>query len=220
MHGSPRVKDGQPLQHVESGVHESKVRTDTFPPFTAESDLCNWQLNVKAANFAIVGMFVLLTFGCGRQKSMEDYKQTVRQGMSVIPAVREIRVIFPDCPTDHFITQYAFEKKKPVTWNTEVFFGGRYVLTYQVDVLVDYSNKTISKIIAPEKFFLGELSEIEGGVGSYARSHNFGMEKWKKIVDGKGDFSVIGIPLNTNVPLPGFDEYVRQWRKDRVDVNR
>jgi hypothetical protein len=159
---------------------------------------------------------------------VNDYKDTVRDGIKFVPHVQEIKQMFPNAPTDHFITQYGFDKNVPVTWNTVVYFYGRYELDYQVDVIVDYKNNKISKVDGIPAFLLLEVATVAkptpgGAVGSTYKStdqasHVFGEEQWDKIVAAKGDFSVIGIHLITNSPIPGFDDYVHAGRKDRIQV--
>ena len=152
---------------------------------------------------------------------MANHKQAVLDGLKSVPHVSEIITIFSNAPTDHFITDFSLYKDKPVKWNTEVFFGGRYIFTYQVDVMVNYGNNKILKTVSQPKFFLSELSSVrDGGGGSFDESGDakFGETEWAKIVKAYGDFSAAGIKLNTNAPIAGFDEYVRQWREPRQRI--
>jgi hypothetical protein len=154
---------------------------------------------------------------------MEDYKATVRDGIKTVPHVQEIKQLFPDAPTDHFITHYGFEKDKPKTWNTEAFFGGRYEFTYQVDVMVDYQNNRIGRIRGAPHFFLAEITNVSSNSpdtasGVYGADYKFTEKDWQKVVAAKGDFTVIGIGLNTNSPVPLFEHHVRVVRRDRIQV--
>lgn len=174
----------------------------------------------------------LTTFGlvasiCGCSPSMNDYKDTVRDGIKTVPHVQEIKQIFPNAPTDHFITQYGFNESVPVMWNTVAYVYGRYEFGYQVNVIVDYKNNRISKVDGIPEFYLWEVATLttpdSGGVvgATYNKTNNFpfiGEKQWDKIVADKGDFSAVGIHLITNSPIPGFDNYVHAWRKDRVQV--
>lgn len=160
---------------------------------------------------------IIFLMGCG-SSSMEDYKETVHNGISTVPHVQEIQRLFPKEATDHFITHYGFDKSKPVTWNTEVFFGGRYVLTYQVDVIVDYERKLVSKTVSPPKFAWREATNIsthpigaDFGAGDF-----FGEAEWSKVLAAKGDFTTIGWMVKTNMPVPNFEKYVDAVRRDRV----
>ena len=147
----------------------------------------------------------------------------MRDGIKTVPHVQEIKHVFSNLPTDHFITNYGFDKAKPKTWNTEVFFGGRYEFTYQVDVIVDYKNKRIGQTVGIPHFFLVEIKSVtsnstDTASGIYGSDYKFGEKEWKKIVAAKGDFTVIGIKLNTNSPVPFFEHHVRVVRRDRIQV--
>ena len=166
----------------------------------------------------------LISLLCGCSPSMEDYKNTVRDGIRTVKHVQEIKQIFSNAPMDHFITQYGFDEDVPVAWNTVVYFYGRYEMDYQVDVTVDYKTDRIKKVEGIPIFQLLELGTISapmpgGGVqGTYASGHKFFEKDWAKVVAAKGDFAVIGIHLISNSPVAGFDDYVHGWRKDRVQV--
>lgn len=164
---------------------------------------------------------MVLLAGCS--PSMEDYKAMVRDGIKTVPHVQEIKKMFPGEPTDHFITYYGFDKTKPVTWNTEVFFGGKYVFTYQIDVIVDYHSNRILGITNSPEFFLVRVSRVfddtpENIGADFDADDKFGESDWEKVVAAKGDSSVIGIQVNTNSPVPRFEDYVRAIQRDRVQV--
>ena len=168
----------------------------------------------------ICGIIALSFGGCSPSK--DDYKKTVQNGIKTIPHVDEIRRMFPDKPIDHFITQFGFDKSVPVMWNTEVFFGGRYILTYQVYVSVDYSGKRIVKTTSQSHFVLVEASRVfdaspETLGADFSADYKFEESDWKKVVAAGGDFSVIGIAIKTN-PVARFDEFVHGVRRDRFEV--
>ena len=171
-------------------------------------------------SFAAILAVAVVSPGCLEQLKA-NHKQAVLDGLKSVPHVSEIITIFSNAPTDHFITDFSVYKDKPVKWNTEVFFGGRYILTYQVDVMVDYGRNKIAKAVGQPKFFLAELSSIhDGGTGYFDKGTGaiFDDLEWAKIVKAHGDFSAAGIKLKTNVPIVGFDEYVRQWREPRQRI--
>lgn len=155
--------------------------------------------------------------GC-KQQLMENHLQTVRDGLHAVPHVQEITKVFSNSPMDHFITHFGLDKKEPVTWNTEVFFGGRYVFTYQIDVLVDYKKNKIARIEGPPKFYLNQVTNIHRWSQSMGKGYRFGKAEWEMIVRANGDFSVAGIQLTTNNPVQGFEEFVRGWRAPRQRI--
>ena len=166
---------------------------------------------------------------CGCSYSLDDYKETIRNGMKTVPHVREIMSMFPNAPIDNFITEYGFDKNAPVTWKTVAYIYGRYEFGYQVNVMIDYKENRITETSGVEHFYLWEVATVskptpDGAVsGTYVSDSKnrgvFGERDWNKIVAANGDFSVIGIHLITNSPVPGFNDYVYGWRKDRVQVS-
>src|SRR5437868_9288741 len=102
----------------------------------------------------LCGIVASMCWGCSPSK--RDYEAAVRDGIRKVPHVDEICRMFPNAPIDHFITQYGFDKSAPVMWNTEVFFGGRYMLTYQIYVSMDYSQNRIKETTSNPQFVLVE----------------------------------------------------------------
>jgi hypothetical protein len=175
---------------------------------------------IKFLHLVFCGIVVLQCVGCSPSK--RDYEATVQDGIRKVRHVDEICRIFSNAPTDHFITQFGFDKSVPVKWNTEVFFGGRYTLTYQIFVSVDYSSNRVVGTTSQPEFYLTEASRVfdasPGIVGAeFSADYKFGEPKWEKVVAAGGDFSVIGITLNTN-PLKRFDEYVRSEQEPILHV--
>jgi hypothetical protein len=159
--------------------------------------------------------------GCG--PSTDDYKATVTDGIKAVPHASEMRQIFPTVRIDHFIIEYGVDKRRPVIWDTRLFFGGRYELNYQVYVEVDYSSHRIVKTTGAPKFVLWQVNRVindsAGNIGSdIDKDVKFGEKEWEKVVAAKGDFSVIGIYINTNSPIPRWDEYVHASQNDLVTV--
>ncbi len=162
--------------------------------------------------------------GYGGGFNMENYKKAVKSGFVLIPESLQIEKLFGD--SDHFISYSGPNVGQD--WNTEVFFGGRYTLTMQVDVKTDSSGPGFSKItsvVGKPTFYLNELRSIDispDGSASGAESANgwqFDADKWAKVVEAKGDFSVIDITLKKDAPLKGFKEYVKAVRAPRIQVH-
>jgi hypothetical protein len=175
----------------------------------------------QQAAVALCGGMIMC--GCDiSHMSRPGYKETVRDGIHTIPHVQEIVKMFPGATIDNFITNYNLTQQTPHTWNTEVFFGGRYILTYQVDVIIDYRKHRIEKIVSPVKFNLRSLASVDRGDGEFTRcewDRHFGEPEWNKVVAANGDFSVIGIHLDLkSPPIPGWDDYVRGWSEPRIHV--
>jgi hypothetical protein len=155
---------------------------------------------------------------CGDE--LTSYKQTVRSGLAVLPWPKEMEALFGE--GDHFVTHYGFSSGEK-EWDTEIFFGGRYELNMQVAVEIDYKNHAIVRYTSPPRFSLAEIDSIgheKNGAESanYSGQWFFDEAKWKKLVEAKGDWSAIGLPVKKNSPVPGFDAFVRASRASRVQV--
>jgi hypothetical protein len=158
--------------------------------------------------------------GCGRRNTVADYTQTVRSAATNVPVALEMERQFGDA--DHFITEYGFDDD-PKQWNTEVFFGGRYILTMQVMVKVDYSMNSVTQLGEPT-FYLFECETISVEPNGRLRVHHdpdgqvaFGNDEWSTLRDSGGDFARIGVAIHPE-PVKNFDIYVAGQRAPRVRV--
>ena len=157
-----------------------------------------------------------------RSQNWNDYKATVRSARTVLPIAVQMEELFP--VADHFITHFGFDSG-PKMWNTEVFFGGRYKLTIQVDVEIDYKANKVTKVVGEPTFYLNEIEKIQilpdGRALTWYNSRNyksFGSKEWEKIFQEKGDLSALGLTANPEA-VQHFDEYVSQVRRDRIRVS-
>ena len=160
----------------------------------------------------------MLITGCTANPSQSDYLKTTEQGIKTVPHVEEIRQIFPNAPKIHYIEQLGLQigetTRQLAHWNTVVWFGGRYELTYQILVVPDYGKHSIKESQTPV-FLLGEITEMtDGGRGVIfgPGGGRFFEKDWNKVVAAKGDFSVIGIHLKTNAPIAGIENYIAASR--------
>ncbi|MFN0198994.1 MAG: hypothetical protein ACKVT0_19780 [Planctomycetaceae bacterium] len=173
---------------------------------------------MKQNTFLLVSIFLFL--GCGHHMSPSDYEAIVKSACIGVPIAGQIEEIFGDA--DHFISRLGMGDE---IWNTEVFFGGRYSLTMQVEVNVNYSKKTVKQVGQP-KFYVAECTEImitpSGMTGAKLKPVIEGppldAKQWIKIYEKRGDFSVLGVTLNEE-PLPNFEKYVKNIRKDRIPIS-
>ena len=154
------------------------------------------------------------------QQQLDAYTKTIRSGIDKMAWPTELERFFGN--GDHFITHYNMSPG-PKQWNSEVFFGGRYVLTLQVDVEIDYSKSEVRKIIGAPKFYLWEIESVSIGPTRltstrFSSDWNFGKEEWQTFVRTKGDWSSIAITVKTNNAVPNFDNYVKQLRAPRIQV--
>jgi hypothetical protein len=175
------------------------------------------RLRLALALIALAGL--VASCGPSANTQLSDYKATVLSGIKVLPWAKEMETLFGE--GDHFITHYNFSPG-PKTWNTEIFFGGRYELTLQVDVEIDYKQRLVVRTVTSPRFYLREIDSIQiapsGHVaGSYSNDWTFDEVRWKKLVASGGDWSQIGISIKSNA-VPGFDQHVKAMRAPRVQV--
>jgi hypothetical protein len=145
--------------------------------------------------------------------SDSEYRNIVQSARSMIATAVEMERLFP--VADHFV---AIDDG-PVTWNTVVYFGGRFQLTMQVDVKVSRRSERITKVISDPKFRLWEIQSLtidpDGGVdakmfGQHERA--FGSKEWAAIVADHGALNVLGLSMDGK-PVDGFDAFVASRRK-------
>jgi hypothetical protein len=168
-------------------------------------------------------------------------ERAVTSAVKFLPAAIQIermfstsdkKQVFPS--TDHFFSTYEFNGKDSVlrkTFVTEAYFGGRYQLTMQADVELDRNDKVITRLRSQPTFVLRELESVEMPDGFYhrdvprwRREDRFDLEAWNKVVAADGDFSVIGITIDTTPQSKSEAErarsYVHSQRsfRDRVSL--
>jgi hypothetical protein len=120
----------------------------------------------------------------------------------------------------HFITHFGMPGNK--FWNTEVFFGGRYVLSLQVPVTVDHQRDTVNAV-GPSVLVLTEIQKVvrlENGnaQASTGRSWTFDETDWTNIAEyGVIDFSRVGVKTDQSA-VANFDFYKSEVLKDRIPV--
>ena len=170
----------------------------------------------------IAALLFLVIVGCIRGSFIERYKRGVKSGFKKIPEAKQIEDLLGEA--DHFISYSGVGV--PQDWNTEVHFGGRYVLTMQVEVETSYDFSKMTKVKGEPKFYFFEVAYVERGPhGTCGATFNvnserhFGRAEWRKIVAAKGDFSVIGIKLKHGPPVPDFQHYVDCIRRDRASTH-
>jgi hypothetical protein len=150
---------------------------------------------------------------------MSNYDTAVQSGIIGLPWPKEMESLFGE--GDHFITHYGFSPG-PKLWNSEVYFYGRYRLTMQVTVSLDPGNARVLGNTEPPKFYLREIKSVtteDGTLAAYFSGRwEFDSKKWKQLVQARGDWSVLGIPVKKNDPVPRFEEYVASLRAPIVKV--
>ncbi len=169
---------------------------------------------------ALTGL-ALSTGACWSRISLKDYKKTVQSGLKVLPWPLEMEKLYGEA--DHLIIEYGRDRR-PTNWQTVVFFNGRYSLTLEVKVEIDYDKSEVLRTVSEPKFYVREYKKIhvesQGGGVSSDMGDQWILDKtqWEKLSKNGGDWSSIGIPIKSGQPVPGFDEMARHWRGPIVQV--
>jgi|GEM_PF-2848817 len=138
-----------------------------------------------------------------RLPGWNKYEAIHRDAANKIPAAVEIERRFP--ATDHFITHFNWPNQESNVWNTEAFFGGRYTLTMQLDVRIDYRKQTLTPVTAP-RFFLVGAYECSRDGASKSRADlqwRFSSKEFETLVASGWDFEQIGITI-LDTPVENF----------------
>src|SRR2546429_4252112 len=148
---------------------------------------------------------------------LECHDKVVQHGIETLSFAKEINSLFGATNVDHFISSFGSKTPAPV-WNSVTYFSGRYTLTLQVPISIDYENCRLNGATDPAiVVYINEVTKVEistsgiagatlkGGIGK------LGESEWKRLVKNGGDWSVVNVPLFKNgPPIKNFYEDVRQ----------
>jgi hypothetical protein len=153
----------------------------------------------------------------GVWNALECQNQVVRHSVATLILPKEVESLFGGANVDHYISNFG-SKRLPSVWNSVVYFSGRYQFLLQVPILIDYDK---CELIGATNSAMVEISELtKVGFSKYGIPEvtvkgkwSLNENEWKWLVKNRGDWSVVRVPILTNAPVKGFDEYVRQVRK-------
>jgi len=146
--------------------------------------------------------------GYGNYKNF-GHQEFAARGVSQIEPAAQLDQLFEDCR--HYIT---YGPKGVPLFNSVVYFGGRYQLTMQVQVVIHSSSS--GTMTGEPKFYLNEISEITfypgGQIGaSFSRNFEFGFAQWTQVYKANGAWGEVGIDLNPT-PVENFQKYAAASR--------
>jgi len=135
--------------------------------------------------------------------SWPSQEQMVRSGYAIIPEAKQIDDLLG--PAQHQVSNYW--EPDIADWQTHARFAGRYELVMIAKVRVDRRSGRVIEVIDSPRFQLYEVESTDGSATTFrqAGEREFGADEWRRVVKAGGDFSVIGIQLNYDNPVPGFD---------------
>ena len=158
--------------------------------------------------------------GSPAAKKAECYGQVVRDGIETLILPGEVNSLFGAANVDHFISKFGSRTQMPV-WHSVTYFAGRYRLALRVPILVDYEKCRLRGGMDSAMVQIDEITKVNLSKPGLAGATTKGKwllseNEWKWLLKNKGDWSVVRIPIMTNAPVKGFDEYVMQERRRPV----
>lgn len=181
-----------------------------------------WRQSVRQpeVKLALIGLLFMTFFGCGRSVTPDEYVNICQSARTEVPVALQMEVLFGNA--HHSIVHFNCDSS-PKNWQTMVFFGGRYELVMEVEVMVDCRNRSVSQTGTP-KFYLSEVEKIKDlGGGRFSVSYHldqyfeFSQTEWDTIYESHGDWSKVGYTIN-KTPVADFDKYVSAFTKDIIGI--
>jgi hypothetical protein len=150
-------------------------------------------------------------------KELECHDKVVRHGVETLILPKEVETLFGATNVDHFISSFG-SKTHPAVWNSVTHFAGRYRLALQVPIVIDYEKCSLIGATNAAMIQINEVIKVELSTSGIAGATMKGQwrlkeNEWKWLVKNRGDWSAVKVPILTNAPVKGFDEYVRQGRE-------
>ncbi len=157
-------------------------------------------------------------------KEIECYEKVVRHGVDSLILSGEVNSLFRATNVDHFISKFGSKTQTPV-WHSVTYFAGRYRLLLQVPISIDYAECKLGGAMNSAMVQIDEITKVNtaksGIEGATIKGRwSLGQSEWKWLLENKGDWSVVKVPILTNAPVKGFDEYVRQERARPVGTRQ
>jgi hypothetical protein len=144
------------------------------------------------------------------------YEKVILHGIETLILPGEVNLLFGATNVDHFISKFGSKTQVPV-WHSIVYFGGRYRLLLQVPISVDYDKGKLNGAMNSAMVQIDEITRVDmskpGIAGARTKGQwRLGESEWEWLLKNNGDWSVVKVPIQTNAPIKGFEDYVRQER--------
>ena len=153
----------------------------------------------------------------GILKELECHDQVVQHGIETLILPKEVESLFGSTNVDHFISSFGSKTDAPM-WNSVAYFSERYLLSLQVPISIDYDKCRLIGATNSAMVQINEVTKVEiskSGIAGATMNGQWRLNEneWKWLVENKGDWSVVKVPILTNAPVKRFNEYVRQVRE-------
>jgi hypothetical protein len=170
---------------------------------------------MKRLPISFVCACLLLIGACACKKRggspMDDYKLAVISALNGNGYPAEFNRLYPGA--SNIISYFTGAIGQPA-WTSSIGLHDRYVLKMHHIIEFGKARTNIVSSGSP-MFYLYEVPSItprtNGGFNYQMRDiATFGLNGWRRLVESKGDFSILGITLETNKPVEHFQE---AWSK-------
>jgi len=163
----------------------------------------------------LICVALLVLVGCDKavdetsiKRTTKNYEVAIESGVRGQSYPRDFNRLFPGAM--NIISYYTGEVGHP-RWGSKAGLFGRYVLLMVAPIELDNARTNITSMGQPE-FSLIELSKITPNKDPTRQPSvqtkgvaRFSADSWHRLVEAKGDFGPLGIALETNKPVEGFE---------------
>ena len=177
---------------------------------------------MRILHLAILALCSAALLGCSRHPSIlgesECYVRVVQHGVQTLGFPKEMEVLLGSTNVDHFISGFGSQSLTPL-WNSVGYFAGRYVVALQVPITIHYDHcKVVSVSLSMMVVQINEVTAVEFTKSGIADAIMRGQwrlssSEWDRLVQSKGDWRMVQVPIMTNAPVRDFAEFVRQVRE-------
>ena len=148
---------------------------------------------------------------------LECHDKVVHDAITTLVFPKEVEALFGATNVDHFISNFG-SKSLPSIWNSVAYFDNRYRFSLRVPIAIDYDKRKLIGATNSAMVQINEVTKVEFSKSGIAEATMKGQwrlnqNEWKWLLKNNGDWSVVKVPILTNAPVKGFNEYVRQVRE-------
>ncbi len=145
------------------------------------------------------------------ETTVDGYDLAIQSGVRGSLYPREFNRFFPNAI--NVISYYTGEVGQPA-WTSAIGLHNRYVFKLHLTIELDSARTNIVST-GPPAFYLYEFTKIDFRTNAEPYIHlkqlgEFSADAWRRFVEANCDFSALGIALETNNPVQGFED---TWRR-------
>lgn len=144
--------------------------------------------------------------------AVNNYNLAIQSGVRGPSYPGQFNTLFPNAVNG--ISYYTGAIGQP-KWYSKTGLYGRYVMRMFGEIKLDQARTNIVSM-EPPSFDMYELTNItvnpkNGSPQMYGQEKlKFSLETWQRLVAAKGDFRALGISVETNKPVEGFE---KAWQR-------